>query len=58
MKIRAVTGSHFNTNGSTRAMPAKAGIQKYQIVTKALGPDACPGPDPGPAPNLIRGSPG
>jgi hypothetical protein len=24
-------------------MPAKAGIQKYPVVTKALDPGACPG---------------
>ena len=28
-------------------MPEKAGIQKYQLVTVALDPGACPGPDPG-----------
>ncbi len=28
-------------------MPANAGIQKYHVVTLALDPGACPGPDPG-----------
>ena len=35
-------------------IPVKAGIQSFQAL---LDPGACPEPDPGPAPDLIRDSP-
>jgi len=28
-------------------IPAKAGIQCFQIITNSLDPGACPGPEPG-----------